>query len=568
MKLVGRARKSRALHVRFRRGYQFAFVAVLVMGAGVWISARQGLDDLKQADDAQILASTVRSDIDVVSSALSRLDNSPDSPVLLSDLQRYSTTLLDSWRTLSGDITTMPPEVRVLFTGDRGIEADLTDFVSKSRALAFSKENGGLGSGRSVEVEARLLQADATELSERFGQVVASYDAREKQAVNGLRTLSNFSYLAAFLFLVVLIIGLLRPLERQLRVEHQALLDAGESHRIEANRQELTGHLAEGLDAAETESEAMMVVSRAFTKVADSHPVEMLLADQARSRLQAKASNSDADTPGCGVQSPSECPAITRGRTIRYEDSNAINACPMLVDRAVGRCSAVCVPLSFMGQSMGVIHAVGGIDNPIDKEIGNELSMIATHAAVRIGTIRSFAKIELQASTDLLTGLPNRRATEDRVERMIAGHEVGSVAMADLDQFKILNDTYGHEAGDRALRLFADAVSESLREEDWVGRWGGEEFVIVLPGLVGDRAVDALDRVRVHLAESCMRAEAPTVRVSVGVVDTESADSSGEILRLADEALLVAKTQGRDRVVLGPVVNQLEDSVLEGTEQI
>jgi len=538
------------------------------MGAGVWVSVQQGLDDLQRTDSAQVLASEVRADIDVVSSALGRVDNNPESPVLLSDLQRFSTALLDDWKTLSVDIGVMPPEIRVLFAGERGLDAQLTNFVNESMAVASSAENGAPAAGRPVDLEARLLQSDATELSERFGQIVTSYDARETHAINSLRNLGNLSYAAAVVFLLSLIIGLLRPLEKQLRLEHKALVDAGESHRVEANKQELTGHLAEGLDAAESESEAMMVVSRAFSKVARNLPVEMLLADQARSKLQPKALNASADAPGCGVASPSECPAIARGRTMRYEDSDAINACPMLSGRAVGRCSAVCVPLSFMGQSMGVIHAIGGVDQPVDKEIGDELSMIATQAAVRVGTIRSFAKIELQASTDLLTGLPNRRATEDRVDRMISGREPGSVAMADLDQFKNLNDTYGHEAGDRALRLFADAVSESLRDEDWVGRWGGEEFVIVLPGLVGDRAVEALDRVRIHLAESCMRAEAPTVKVSAGVVGADSAESTAEVLRLADEALLVAKTQGRDRVVLGPVVAQMDESMLEGTEQV
>jgi len=537
------------------------------MGAGVWVSVQQGLGDVHRAGSARILASGVRSDINVVSSALARVENNPESPVLLSDLQRYSTVLLDDWKTLAGDLGVMPAEVRVLFGGKRGLDTQLTAFVNDSMEVASSAANGGLASGRPADVEARVLQADATELSERFGQVVTSYDARESHAVDSVRNLTNVSYVSAVVFLLVLITGLLRPLEKQLRVEHQALVDAGDSHRIEAKRQELTGHLAEGLDAAETESEAMMVVSRAFAKVAGNLPVEMLVADQARSRLRPKAFNPGSDSPGCGVQSPSDCPAITRGRTMRYEDSDAINACPMLSGRAVGRCSAVCVPLSFMGQSMGVIHAVGGMDLPVDVEIGDELSMIATQAAVRIGTIRSFAKIELQASTDLLTGLPNRRATEDRVERMIAGGEPGSVAMADLDQFKKLNDTYGHEAGDRALRLFADAISESLREEDWVGRWGGEEFVVVLPGLVGDRAVEALNRVRGHLAEVCMRAEAPTVKVSIGVVGAESAESSGELLRLAAEALLAAETQGRDRVVLGQMMASLESPMLEGTDQ-
>ena len=216
-----------------------------------------------------------------------------------------------------------------------------------------------------------------------------------------------------------------------------------------------------------------------------------------------------------------------------------------------------------MGESMGVIHTTGAQHAAPDPGVVDVLGLVATQVAVRIGTLRSFAQVELQASTDVLTGLPNRRATEDHLDRVLRSGDRVAVAMADLDHFKELNDKHGHEAGDRALRMFADSIRDSLRDHDWVGRWGGEEFVVVLPGMAASQAKAALDRVREKLADACARAEAPAVAVSIGVVDSDASDRGADLVRLADEALLAAKTQGRDRVVAGPVVAPLRSEQAE-----
>jgi GGDEF domain-containing protein len=97
------------------------------------------------------------------------------------------------------------------------------------------------------------------------------------------------------------------------------------------------------------------------------------------------------------------------------------------------------------------------------------------------------AETQLQASTDTLTGLLNRRSFSQKVAAVPQHLHPVEVAMADLDHFKDLNDTYGHETGDRALRLFARVLRDALRGSDIVGRYGGEEFAIAFPGLLGYR---------------------------------------------------------------------------------
>jgi diguanylate cyclase (GGDEF)-like protein len=176
------------------------------------------------------------------------------------------------------------------------------------------------------------------------------------------------------------------------------------------------------------------------------------------------------------------------------------------------------------------------------------VTVLAGQVGSAIGTVRAFAKAQLQASTDGLTGLLNRRSGEDQISRRLGDDEPCSIVMADLDHFKRLNDTYGHDAGDRALRLFAETVRRSLRADDIFARWGGEEFVIAMPRTDASAATEILERVRIVLAETCERAETPSVTASFGVTDTTMGRYLADLLRLADGALQTAKAQGRNRV--------------------
>jgi diguanylate cyclase (GGDEF)-like protein len=125
-----------------------------------------------------------------------------------------------------------------------------------------------------------------------------------------------------------------------------------------------------------------------------------------------------------------------------------------------------------------------------------------------------------------------------------------TVVMADLDHFKVLNDTYGHETGDRALRLFARTLSTVLRTTDVVCRHGGEEFSVLLPGCAPADAVSALDKVRAAVADAVTKSGLPKTTASFGVVEADSREDLPEVLARADAALFQAKRDGRDRIVV------------------
>jgi len=164
--------------------------------------------------------------------------------------------------------------------------------------------------------------------------------------------------------------------------------------------------------------------------------------------------------------------------------------------------------------------------------------------------VRAFEKTQLQAQTDGLTGLINRRTLETELRGLMRQGRPFALALADLDHFKRLNDTHGHEEGDRSLRLFSHVVRQVLRDDDFVARWGGEEFLIALPDADAAAAVEVMDRIRASLARTL---DGGQVRftASFGITDSTAAPSLQELIQLADVGLYLSKASGRDRVSVG-----------------
>lgn len=169
------------------------------------------------------------------------------------------------------------------------------------------------------------------------------------------------------------------------------------------------------------------------------------------------------------------------------------------------------------------------------------------------------AQLRVLATTDGLTGLMNRRSFDDALDTKLAATQAGgqpiSLMMIDVDHFKAFNDLYGHLAGDACLKLVGQTVAQALRGMDVVARFGGEEFVAILPDATDDQAYQVATRIQSALAE-CRIAHSGSstglVTVSIGIAgypaDTR-ARSASQLLARADEALYVAKDAGRDRIM-------------------
>jgi diguanylate cyclase (GGDEF)-like protein len=316
--------------------------------------------------------------------------------------------------------------------------------------------------------------------------------------------------------------------------------------RSEAGRSSFSNQLVEALEMADSEAEADRVIARAMGAISDVHPMELLLADSSRAHLERACVHPKTGSPNCTVESPYSCIAVRRGHAQIFPDGEALNACPKLLGRLGGSISAACVPVNFMGRALGVLHVTGAKGKPPNPEQIAQLTALGVHAGTRIGTLRAFERSQLQASTDSLTGLTNRRAAEEVLGNLMAVDAAFAVVMADVDFFKRLNDTQGHEAGDRALKLFAETARSVVRDRDHVVRWGGEEFAMLLPGANAERAAEVVGRLRVALAQSHLLSGTPVFTASFGISDSTMSRERETLIRLADEALYRSKQAGRD----------------------
>jgi len=176
--------------------------------------------------------------------------------------------------------------------------------------------------------------------------------------------------------------------------------------------------------------------------------------------------------------------------------------------------------------------------------------VVARRASERLAMLRAFELSQTQANSDSLTGLMTRRSLESGVRDLQNDGKSYAIAYGDLDHFKQLNDVFGHDAGDRALRTFSQVLRDSLRPADLACRYGGEEFVIVLPECPIEEALQVLERVRQRMAERLATAQVPIFTVSFGLASSDQASDFLVLVDLADQALLSAKAGGRDQIVL------------------
>ncbi len=218
------------------------------------------------------------------------------------------------------------------------------------------------------------------------------------------------------------------------------------------------------------------------------------------------------------------------------------------------------VPLQAGTMDFGSLILVG--DDFTDEDRMTATSL-ATHAVVALDNARLHSIVERQALVDGLTGLANRRQGEDALGAELArvARFGGSLAVvvADLDSFKDVNDRYGHPAGDSVLREFALLLQESLRDVDLASRWGGEEFLLILPGTDAAGGARVAERIRAALSGRIVLSVDGTpipVTASFGVAATPAATTASELFAAADAALYEAKRAGKNRVktAIEPVV--------------
>jgi diguanylate cyclase (GGDEF)-like protein len=307
--------------------------------------------------------------------------------------------------------------------------------------------------------------------------------------------------------------------------------------------------LVDALDLAESENEVVRTAHRAARVAFPEKIFQLLVADTSAGTL---VPIDEAAPVACTVNCIESCPAARKGDVLNHHPDMGLSRCPRIVDEAT---IVTCSPISVNGKAVGVVQLMGTLLDEGQKEL---LEALSTAVGVRTGVVRNLAERELAAGTDPLTGLANRRAMDEHLRRLDGAAVPYAVIVADLDHFKSINDTHGHDVGDRCLQLFAEILKEACRDTDIACRPGGEEFSLILSGAGTDAGMAVASRIQAMLAQETRR-QGPIFTASLGIATRPiHGDRSEEVLRSADVALYDAKDQGRNRCVVSEVPMNLE----------
>ena len=323
----------------------------------------------------------------------------------------------------------------------------------------------------------------------------------------------------------------------------------------------LLGEMGEMLQTCLSEEEAQGVINQYAHQLFTDGAGMLAVMKASRNFVEATSSWGN-DSASEFIFPPEQCWALRRGRIQHGSGSSSPARCAHLHKAFSG--NYLCVPMMAQGEALGVLHL--SVPHGV-RDFTEEQQRLAATFAERVGLALANLKLRevlrSQSIRDPLTGLFNRRYMEESLEREVRraarnGKSVGAI-MVDLDHFKRFNDTFGHEAGDMLLREFGTLARSKTRKEDIACRYGGEEFILILPDapleVTFARAEELRQAVR-HLELKSAGRPIGVVTASIGVSSfPEHALNADTLVRVADTALYKAKHGGRDQVVVAPAID-------------
>jgi diguanylate cyclase (GGDEF)-like protein len=311
------------------------------------------------------------------------------------------------------------------------------------------------------------------------------------------------------------------------------------------------------LQISATPAEAYQIVVRYMGQVVPAAKIALLTVNRSQQILEITATSDDQTEIMDGVPLNACCAMRSARPRHRRQGVSEIDCMHF---RSAPPSNYICMPLAAQGEALGVLY-LGCPDTSTCARLDSHLNFLeglTELSSMWIAGLNLRARLEEESMHDGLTHLFNRRFMEIALDRelRLAARRKGelSLLMLDIDHFKCSNDTYGHAAGDQILRDAAEILRESVRTEDIVCRFGGEEFLVILPGMGTEASFKRAEDIRRSV--SVMRtdfdgASGEKVTVSIGVSTyPQAGQTSEELVRAADRALYNAKQNGRNRVVL------------------
>jgi len=484
--------------------------------------------------------------------------------------------------------------------GVAGIPAALDDL----HRLASSDQERTLVARIASLSQAKVLEMDSSIRLKRAGKTQAAIDAvasqKGKLLMDELRTLfgrqiyvlaehrkvlredlsSTLGYnsalgigaaLASLVVIVATVLIVTRSLNKQAEVAHQSQLLAennallAKQSAVRAERLSVAAEMLHALDSVKAPSELARMLPVFLRKLLPDTAGAVYLYRNSRDALELNASWNLTDTAPPTI-ARDECWCLRLGKmhvATAQHDLFCDHGTPWIGKYA----SQTCVPMISQGDVVGVLMV---LDDRTEENLSDSLHIIALaeQLSLAISNVSLRDTLRHQSTVDPLTGLYNRRFFDESLKRELAraqrSQSACAVVMIDLDHFKRVNDTYGHEGGDLVLKAASHAILQRVRASDVVCRYGGEELVLMLPDCSADEAEKCAEGIRASIGSIVIEHAGQTISgisASFGIAQWPG-HGNGEqaLLSAADRALYAAKKGGRNQVVVADV----DMPVLEG----
>ncbi|WP_009632303.1 diguanylate cyclase [Synechocystis sp. PCC 7509] len=329
---------------------------------------------------------------------------------------------------------------------------------------------------------------------------------------------------------------------------------------LEQRNHEITllSEISDVLQACRTIEEAYTAISTFLKLMFPDVPGGIFLINSSKNVVEAVVNWGDLPMTSNTFFTPNDCWALRRGRLHFAGTLHGSLQCQHLTHPLPT--ASLCVPMIAQGEALGMLY-LSSLESGTAIEAKQQLAVtVAEHISLALANIKLREKLENQSIRDPLTGLYNRRYMEESLDREIfrcdRKHQPLGIIMLDVDHFKRFNDTFGHEAGDSVLKELGDFLQKYVRGSDIACRYGGEEFILILPEgsleITSKRAEQLREGIK-HLNLKYRHEPLGQITLSLGVASFPEHGMSGQdVIREADAALYKAKQEGRDAVRLAP----------------
>ncbi len=350
-----------------------------------------------------------------------------------------------------------------------------------------------------------------------------------------------------------------RLIERELQQAHDELQKS--VLELERRNQEmrLVSEMVELLESCRDLDEAHGVISRRMPLLLQGTRGVLYMVVASRSLLESVSQWGRRAGEFDSILDPDDCWALRRNKPHGMAPGEADLICQHVGTEDEPENGYLCLPMIAHGENLGLLHLRYSDQSAGAKNIiANSARAVAEQLSLILANLRLRETLKNQSIRDPQTGLFNRRYMEDTLDRELSRAERSAkavvVAMLDIDNFKLLNDTYGHTAADAVLREWSNLLKAKFRGSDIVCRYGGDEFVIILPDISVEPARHRLEQLRIGLRRMVVREEGQTIKnitVSMGIAYFPAhGQTNPSLLQAADQALYRAKQAGRDRIVV------------------